>query len=298
MKLRHKQYGLKRGGLTLVELLVSVTILLVMIMAFSTILSQSQKVVSGTQATLRANSAANAIAEVIRNDLRKVSKQGFLCITEVSGQPTLLMTSAGASNSIVGNATGTGTVVSYGLCNNNSSTAVNDVFYRQCWVLDQDPATTGLDKWNNDLGNLQILPRFHATDFDIIELINTAVTGLLANAPASLTVPATDISEINELWQALSIECTTLEIVWTDGTINDAGTPADLSDDYVNWFGIGNVIGDAAIEEAASPYQALWTHHNQNNWPKAIKIRFTIRDDALPEEFQNMDYEVICPIGG
>ena len=106
--------------------------------------------------------------------------------------------------------------------------------------------------------------------------------------------------------------------MWTNGTTRPGG---DLQ-----WFGVEalpSAGGGYSYEKAPShdpeiedpstnggeSYRALWTQHNQNNWPKAVKVRFALKDyrllDYLPKELRRSDhvfsrgylYEVICNIG-
>jgi hypothetical protein len=62
-------------------------------------------------------------------------------------------------------------------------------------------------------------------------------------------------------------------------------------------------VGDVEVSIEGLTYCALWTHHNQKNWPKAIKIRFRIYEKRMPKEFRGtdgkggMEYEVICNLG-
>jgi competence protein ComGC len=47
-------------------------------------------------------------------------------------------------------------------------------------------------------------------------------------------------------------------------------------------------------------YCAMWTHHNPDHWPVAIKFRFLLTGGGLPEEVADVvdgvDYEIICPL--
>jgi len=146
-----------------------------------------------------------------------------------------------------------------------------------------------------------------------------------------LQIPATDLTEVNALWQVLAVDCRALSIMWTDGdassgtlawygvdyTMNPGTMPNDYTDDYPEYFEVGSDPADPDawididfLETDPSQinfdldsgtdniYRALWTHHNQNNWPVAIKIRFELLDTRDAEKPSPKTYEVICPIGG
>jgi hypothetical protein len=51
-----------------------------MIMAVGVMISQAQKIALTTNTRIRANSVATAIAQMIRSDLRRISKDGWLMI--------------------------------------------------------------------------------------------------------------------------------------------------------------------------------------------------------------------------
>ncbi len=66
--------------MTLLELLVSLGVLALIGVAFGAIISQTQKVVNTSNALMRANADASAISGVIREDLTRLSPEGFLAV--------------------------------------------------------------------------------------------------------------------------------------------------------------------------------------------------------------------------
>jgi len=244
-------------GMTLIEMLVAVSVMAVMIMGFGQILSQAQRLVVTTQAVLQANNVARGIEQTVRNDIRRLSTSGFLFIDGTH----MVFTTAGMNHSISGNAKGTGSVISYGLCTNSAAGATGQILYRQGWVLDGNASSTGSDKWQLDLRELQIL-----SEAELAAKKDEAV----AAAPASLTVPPETVTNISALWQMLATNCSSLQIQY-----------ATVSGTTITW----------------SNTATTWTFHDQTNWPDAIKVRFRITDSSLPEAFQNIDYEVICLLG-
>jgi len=296
------------GGMTLIELLVSITILIVMILAFSTILVQSQRFIQVAQATRRSFSVAATISRIIRNDVRQASQNGFLAIATPTDDspPRLILTTAGASRSLLIDANGTGTLVCYGLCDNKVGED-KKVLWRPRWVLwkfnpDGPASVVQSDVLNMDFGAVQSMARVQdPNNADTMNMIVDWAQGL----NPSFTLPPTEIGHIEELWQVLAPDCSNLSITWTDGTAQDSNS--------LNWYGVdhqdtrrGPIIrcGNPAIEtDVGAGYRALWTHHDQTIWPKAIKIRFTIADKNMPKEFRRrgnkpgLDYEVICNLG-
>ncbi len=317
----------RHKGMTLMELMVTIGIMAIMVLAFGQIISTSQKAVSTSQAASRTTAAAAAIEKVIRDDLRKITRNGFLCITH-DGDPThaprLVALTAGITPSKTSSSVGNGGIVALGLCDNFFySPATRDVLYHQAWVLAADGThVVGSDVFEKGLGDFVRQPR---------DFINILAGSIAFSEPGSplrmpIRIPARSIDDITALWQVLADKCDNLSIMWTDGT-------ADASDN-LNWYGVwhdgagyeayskhpttGNPtpngvsgawtdynIGtnppvtefDADTSGATEVYRALWTKDNQSNWPIAIKIRFTISDPAVIEGGGAREYEIVCPVG-
>ena len=316
--------------MTMIELLVAVSIMVVMMLAFSQILQQSRKVVSNSQLTMRYNSAATAIFHTIRSDIAKATRQGLLSLTQtaVDEPPVLLLTAAGVTPSKTVAVIGSGAFATYGMCENKATAAVaKDIFFCQRWVLNDTASPSG-DVLQMDLAEAQIMDRLAMND-EIVGTVSDNLT-LLGMTPDEIpaneiSIPPTDIGQVQALWQVLSIDCRALSIMWTDGTTGASG---------LNWYGIDytmdqpgpdGILGNAddkpsynvteqgtgwagtpfapatptQIEfDAAGAYRALWTHHNQNNWPLAIKIRFELLDTRDADKPRPKTYEVICPLAG
>ncbi len=326
-------------GLTVMELLVAVVIMVIMILAFGIILTQTQKVVSGSQAIMRSNNTAAAIAHVIRNDLRQITKNGFLCITRYNGanRPYLLFTTAGPSHSRFGNYLTLTGLSTYGWVEPRETGGVdlhgNNILFHQGWLT-----------WDSGAGNEYdvLLGTTDVLNFDLTSIqkktrpeINIFVNQLYDNnriprdypAPPSqyIAYPPETIAEITDAWQILSAEIISLGIMWTDGTKDpvsnelywygvdsnyNAGSKDSISGAPSDeWTGltIANDVAefDAELSAGNGDYRALWTRHDQNNWPTAVKIKFRIRDPILAAAAEKEGttisegiwYEVICPIG-
>jgi len=288
--------GARRGrparcGMTLMELMVSVSILAGMILAFNVILSQSQRVVSGAQRSIRANSSGMAIAQVIRRDFRSISKDGFLYIGQdtdasrvVSGgtdkRPVVIFTTAGLSESVTGNARGTGSLICYRAAT-NTVTSDDDILCRIGLVLSTEASTSPVwaagDRWGTDLADINKMTE--------VQIKSGIVTPL--EAAMQLTIPPNSASDIASLWKVLAHN---VRVV--------GGSSTDLKIEY----SLPNELGTWRLPPVAG---VTWTYRNQDAWPVAIKFRLTmgtssevrraLRDTENPDNA--VDYEVICPIG-
>ncbi len=261
----------------MVELLVSVAVLVILIIAIGQVFSQGQQVVTRSQGRMRANNAASAITHVIRNDLRRISKLGFLHIQrDATNGDKLVFTTAGLTQSITDASEGMGEISSYGLCNNNGVGATDKILYRQGWVLDKNSShdlDPKHDQRKKDFADIQAM-----VDKTAME---TEASAIASAAPPStgddaLKIPPEDIDDVTRLWQCLVKDCSSLEIQYLahNETALAWTTPSTTGE--------------------------TWTRHDQKTWPKAIKITFKVNDQSLPDELSasgGVKYEIICPVG-
>ena len=313
----------RRRGMTLVELLVSVGVLSVMILAFSTILTQSQQFISLAHASRRSHALAASIARIIRRDIRQISQDGILAITTADdGSPMLIVTAVGPASSIMADTeavSSTARLICYGEADNNASNKVKGtrLLWRPSYVLVGDSATGGLaaDCLDLSLGMLKAMTREQIHT----RVIDQEIGGLNAAANTQLRVPVeNDLAGIEDLWQVLAAGCSDLSITWTNGQIDqatgnllwfgvdrsDSAMPVKLASTLDETY--ANTVEDTNYNSGDS-YRALWTHRDQTNWPRAIKIRFRLNDKNLPERkvgqganrrrTNAVDYEIICSIG-
>ena len=240
----NRRLPIRCRGMTLTELLVAVGVLAIMVLGFGTILSQTQRVVVGAQESMRANGQAAAIEQIIRNDVLRVSKIGFMSVTDANGSPALVFTAAGVNQSLTGDARGLGSIVAYGLCDNDGAGAAGKILLRHGRVLDSDVAGgVDADQLAMDLAELQIQDA---------AAMDATKSSILAGLPSSLSAPASSLSEVGSLWQVLARDCAVLKIEWTTG---------DLSGGKLTW----------------SSATQTWTRADQGNWPSAIKINFYLK---------------------
>ncbi|MCK4601117.1 MAG: prepilin-type N-terminal cleavage/methylation domain-containing protein, partial [Phycisphaerae bacterium] len=156
MRLQGKQSSIRRKGLTLIELMAAVAVLAMMILIFNMVLSQSQKVVYTVQVSIDANRTASAVEHVIRSDIRRLSKNGFLCITQADdGSPQLFYATAGPTLSLTGGDTGTGSFTAMGLCDYASAAGEEKLLWRAAWVLNEGTPSQASDCWDLDFADVQ-----------------------------------------------------------------------------------------------------------------------------------------------
>lgn len=323
---RGPRLAVRRRGLTLIELLVTVGILVIMILTFGQIITASQKAVTTSQSAMRTCAAGAAIEKVIRDDLRKITRNGFLCITHDGNNthpPQLVAVTAGITLSKTDPVIGNGGIIALGLCANQAGG--DPVLYHQALVLANGVMATDSDVLAYDLESVVRLSR---------DGMNT-VANSVANtwAPGgffpSIRIPANDVDDITALWQVLASECYALSIMWANGDVDgsnnlrwfgiecdDNNTIDDPSDDSYNIVCQGggtawnaafdstdpnqiefnaDIDGNGSLDNA---YRALWTKDNQSNWPVAIKIRFTISNPSVIGEGSTpREYEIVCPVG-
>jgi len=282
-------------------MLVSITVLTVMILAFSTIMVQSQRFISIAQASRRSHALAATIGRVVRRDLRRASQNGFLAIGS-DGTPLMVLTAAGISHSIAVAGpseltSGTGSLVCYGEgANIATGHSGEKVLWRPEFILAGENVPASKDILNHSLAEVQN---------DVEASARTICQYIVGSRPNNITVPPASLNDIDSLWQVLAPGCSDLSIMWTDGTV-------DPPSHNLHWYGVDRENGSVAIkpdplrpQDPNGPppgfdYFDLWTHEDQTNWPKAIKIRFRITDKNLPKNADGahaFDYEVICNLG-
>jgi prepilin-type N-terminal cleavage/methylation domain-containing protein len=337
---RSRRCGLGIKGMTLIEMLVSITILTVMILAFSSILVQSQRFITAAQASRRSYALAASIARIMRTDMRRVTQNGFLAIATASDKsPLLILTTAGLAHTITDvPGSGTASLVCYGQIENAAPAEekMAEILWRPSFVLSDDRTMTKIvdkDKLKWGLSYLEMPPETPGAEGPVQGSLREKLNGEVIGSPfdangiyqihrerqKSVRIPIDEnFANIENLWQVLAHDVDSLSIMWTDGSL-DPNNNQDL-----NWFGINrkrsteDKEGEIYIRPASETngayrdtvedtkynqsgmYRALWTQEDQSNWPKALKIRFRIRDKNMPQEFrdsQGLYYEVICNLG-
>jgi prepilin-type N-terminal cleavage/methylation domain-containing protein len=236
------------SGFTIVEMIVTVGVLGILVAIVSTILSQCVTVVKVSEGVIRANATASGIAQVIRDDVRRTAKGGFISVSAnqlVLGQP-------GTTQSVLNSASGDGAVVVYGLAPNVRD-ASTSILWRPGFVYTKLTAAQAAD------ANFTSIPT------DVINNDFASATAGAPAAPVNLSVPPQNLADIQNLWQVLAVGCKSLAVTaTTDGSA---------------WTWTGTATQNTPV------------------WPRAVKITFVLQDTTLPAQYQNMQYEVVCPVG-
>lgn len=288
-----------RRGLTLIELMVAVSLLCIMIVAFSMIVAEARKVVSTSQASLRANTAAVALEQAIRDDIRRATQNGFLCISTRGGQPAIYCATAGPAGSMTDWADPTlmksnGKIVAYAVDATGN-------LVRGSWLIRPEPNAWDSTKdfwWSKDIADFQIINKgaLHAGIIAPLDVSDGSANDVLAN----VTWPPTNSTQIANSWKFLAANVSGMTIQWTDGT-----TRADGS---MNWYGASSpratpepapaMLKYGECEHRLGGYHALWTKDDPSKWPKAIKINFTITDPGMPAQVTSggTPYEIVVAI--
>jgi prepilin-type N-terminal cleavage/methylation domain-containing protein len=259
------------AGMTLIEMLVAISVLAVMILAVSSIMVQTQRFISAAQTSRRSHALAFTIARIIRRDIRRVSKDGFLYIDNNK----LVFSTAGAVNGINESTSGDGSIICYGQQSATSGTSQTTYLWRPEYICN---CTTGVpspdvsgERVNVNFSKIQVLAAKN-TDANSPFTLQMLADNVASTTPTGLRLPPTNATQLKNLWQVLVTNVNNLQISWTDGT---------KSGSNMNWL----------------TTSALWTHQDQTNWPRAIRISFLIQDPLMPKEFRGTAYEVICTVG-
>lgn len=306
-------------GLTLLELIVAVALLSIMILTFGTVISSVDKMVTVGEANIRSNATAAAISQVIKNDFRRLSQAGFLCITQSAsnapGQAQIFFTTAGSTGSLTSRADGSvppsgdGSVVGYGLVPGVKT------LWRGAWIMNNcDKAVPAIvpgptfDCLPLSFSDVQKMPRgltsepgalpgsWRVPAMDYYWMVR----GIQTLAPkANADLPnITDVTQLGKSWLYMGQNCSNLSIMWTVDGVNwlglkSDGTPVPPGPSGA-WPGNWPTTPESTVGGA---YFALWSHDNQLVWPKAVKITFNNNDPLLPADFHAVPYELICLVG-
>lgn len=261
-------------GFTIIEMLVTVATLGIILAAFGNVLLQCKRVTTAAHKGMRANHRASVISEMIRRDFRRMTRDGFLCITSNNGHGAVVFCTGDPSRSILGDAKGFGSFVAYGMVQRAGGLdAPIDVLWRPEYIFKTEGDDTPPDVASHVTSDYTTLAKVKTADLAAAtSLANT----ILAQSAIPVAMPPTTISEAADLWKVVSADIKYLSITWTDASVQ-----ADSTSDKVlsfNWYDSG-----------------LWTAGNPHNWPKAIRFMYAINDDELPPGHPGV-YEVIVDI--
>lgn len=200
-----------RGAFTLIELMVAVAILAVMIVIFSGILSQVQRVMNKSNDAIRTDRIVVAVDKLLRRDIASISRSGFLKIT--TGQQ-IAFTGVGSFESpVAGGVTANAAIIDYGCLNPGN----NGILWRRQHLLKPE--------------EVQPPPRpADALEASLAE--STTVASTTYTDPAVISIPPTGPAD----WMNyVGGPCTQFQVFWWNGTIWSA---ADASGEWTassNW---------------------------------------------------------------
>jgi prepilin-type N-terminal cleavage/methylation domain-containing protein len=252
------------GGFTLIELMVSISIMAIIALAFGGLLTQANQVVTEGEKRMRADAAASAISRIIRGDIRKITKNGFFRINNNK----LVLVTAGRMQSSFSSHSGDGAVIVYGRHN------ASNVLYRKVLVLARS-ANNIVDclKWKTagmSLAQLQVM-----SAGDMTTLINE-----VAKDPPGMAYPPETLNQItgptSTMWMILAGNCTELSITYR---------PSDEEDSWPD------------DTTCTRHNQTNWPKAIKFNFK--LKPGTLMSAAIADDERDNVDvnYEILCPVG-
>ena len=269
--------GSRRGGMTLMEILVAVSILSIIVVGFGQVLTQARRTVGIAQMKMKQLQHVRAMRECFQKDLQRVSKNGVL---RISGDK-LILVAAGESIGRVANsndklAQGNAAVIAYGLD--------DSLLLRKAFVMDSTTTPKCDDQIELDFSALQQMS---------LSAMDTWSGNLTAGTAP--TFPPTNASQVNALWPVLAPKISSMEIKAGKRMLDEGGESGPISWDPNVWR------RELISENFSESRVTLWTRHNQNDWPDLIKITITIDNPRLAALMDRdgpstMTYEIICPI--
>jgi len=290
-----------RAGLTLIELMVALSILVILTLAVSQILASAQRVVTIGHAGIRSHGKIGALKNAVRDDFRRATPAGFLYL---DSDGFLAFTTAGPADALSSANTrdGAATIATYGRQQYKiDATTHGHVLHRICLLLlnrDSVTLSNNSDAAPFDLANFQ--SSAEAID-DVTDDIKK--TFYLVDDAGTMNLLQKDLLFENiedDCWKVMTHRVTNLEFFWTDGQAEDLTNPANTDEYTLKWYGgrhgkrrddNSNPIEGIA---GADPYKAHWTNETDpKDWPKAIKMVVTFIDDTE----KPFTYEIICPVG-
>ena len=312
--IRNPQSGVRNlsAGFTLIELMVSITILTAIILIVSTLLTNAQQAVNLSQSTITADADARTVVERIRTDLAGLTTEGFLAIyTDTNGRQHLVFTAVGSYRSMtesVAPVIANAARIDYGRIGSTGSARY--ALWRRAVLLNGESggpaAAMRGDMEKISLADYKVMSR---SDINYALYNNVAPPGqydwpvggptwfnCFINTP-SITLPPNSLADLENIWPYLARPCTNLKIDWTDGTL-------DVTTKMLVWYNSGAPKaawgGRGAVHQDNNPgdndameynaggvrYCALWTYRKKDNWPLALRITFTMGTGATAQTYE------------
>ena len=228
-----------RRGFTIIELLVTVAALAVMLVAFGRILSECKSVVRGSEQMMRTLHRVSSVSSMIRSDLQRMSRDGFLGISMGSIQdahPGLVFTTSGPTRSIIGSVEGRGSIVAYSLAEHLAADRGREILWRPEWIFFYsgsyalgDPEDVSAFMFTGAGGNYDRLESYKVAERGTIEGVVEEIVGS-RNANAAFRLPPQTKSEADALWSAVVQDMEFFSVMWTDCEL-------DTNSNGFAWYG-------------------------------------------------------------
>ncbi len=289
-----------RGGMTLMELMVSLAILAIMILMANSLLVRSRRTVRLAQEVIRANADVRAVTDCLRADLASLTNEGFLAITyHPDDLPHLIFTTASTYRSVVAtdaagrNISANAATIDFGL-----TADAYRILWRRARVQAPLEASSHDDCLNWALGGYRANLLQPRSAINSSLLIPLAPALPLTAAPA-MTVPVKSLTDAMAVWPYLIADVGDLKIQWSDGARYADGRLVWYDRDnpkFADWYRRGadhqdlNLGEDAPEYNLSGPdanprlYGAMWTFRKKDNWPKAIRFELGLGDPARSYE--------------
>ena len=270
------------AGMTLIELMVALGILAGVIVIVNSMIINAKHAIVSAQDALVVNANARAVIARLRADLASITREGFLAIcNDPDDGQHLVFTAVGPFASMVDSSMANSARIDYG-----RTTDSEQILWRRAILLDptnnsqydhEQIALADYRAWPRAFINFVLYNNSGGYNYNGINF------PCFINPLENIAIPPITLEDVNNLWPYLASPCTELKIEWTDGS---------LSDGKITWYGPDNPKDsnwdthgptDNTIEYAnfAGKYCALWTWENKDNWPKALRITFTLGNKNL-----------------
>lgn len=278
----------KQSGMTLMEMLVSLAVLSIMILAATMILTSTRRVVRRGQDSIRTMADVRAIQHRLRADLLALTNTGFLAIMgRPDGNSGVAFTGIGTFRTMVRSGpnkppAANAATIDFGLTQDGRG-----VLWRRAWLHTADyPAAEGYS-WRSP----GYAPDGDCLGWDLATWREpaspraTIAEGILALPPEPTpNLPVQTLADAIALWPYLTEDVKAFKVQWTAGEKlagillwYDEGSPQnpDWSDVYpAEQDAAANHWAECNLGERGKPaiYCALWTFKNKAVWPKAIRV--------------------------
>lgn len=280
----------KQDGFTLMEMLVTVAILAIMIGSFAVVLGEAQELVVTSQAIMKANARATALAGIIREDIAKASKLGFL---RIQGN-WMFIGVPGHCKSVLGRTTGTGSIIV--LRGHEGKVG------RANWILAGMPEAS-LDPKAEDIfifHDEERSPDFSEIQFAEDDQVDHTKNPVLSNGKINFV-------KYVEKKGPDDGENTTYHFKNVDFAPETVTT---LDDVHATWPMLARYCDELKIEALNEDLEPVngngngtWTRED-DEWPAAVRITLKLQDptlldragEDLTDEDATFEYQIICPV--